>query len=217
MKTRILLSISFAVVTAFAFQPASAQQWVVERKDQTRPDPNERIQPATYSMVSAQPNEGYNEIRFTPAGNNEASGYVVEYSIDGLEFQRAGEVVSSPNVSSYSVKHYTQSNEPLLYRISSRDAAGRMSYSKNFMIDGTPAPPLRIIPNTTNQQVLNVNSGWPLYRVNIFSLDGTQLLARDLSGQRDFIPVALPQLSKGMYVVQFTGDGWKHSEKFLVP
>ena len=217
MKTRILPHLFLTIFAAGSLFTASAQQWVVNDKDQTRPDPNEPLTNVSYSSVSAEPFNGYNEISWTAAPDMQATKYLVEYSIDGLRYETASEVVAAASLSSYTVKHYTQSREPLLYRIASVNVYGKTAWSKNFMVNGTPVAPLRIIPNTINGNVLNVNSNWPVLRVNIFSLDGNQVFARDVNGQRDFIPIAVPQLSKGMYLVNFIGDGWRYTEKILVP
>ncbi|RYY62641.1 MAG: T9SS type A sorting domain-containing protein [Chitinophagaceae bacterium] len=217
MKTRILPRIFLTAFAVVSLATANAQQWVIADKDQTRPDPNETVPAASYSSVAAEPFNGYNQITWTAAPDVEATRYLVEYSIDGLRYQTAAEIVATANNGSYSVKHYTQSNEPLLYRIGSQNVSGKMAWSKNFAVDGTPAAPLRIIPNTITGNVLNVNSNWPILRINIFALDGNQVFAKDLNGQRDFIPVAVPQLGKGMYLVSFIGEGWKHTEKILVP
>ncbi|RYY53444.1 MAG: T9SS type A sorting domain-containing protein [Chitinophagaceae bacterium] len=217
MKTGTLPRIILTAFAVASLSVAGAQQWVVQNKDQTRPNPNEQDITGSYNSTVALPFSGYNEINWTSGTGSDATRFVVEYSIDGLQFQTAAEQVATGNTSSYTVKHYTQSNEPLLYRIRSVNSAGKSATSRNFMVDGVPLAPLRIITNTTNSNVLNVNSNWPINRVNIFSLDGTQVLARDLNGQREFIPIAIPDLGKGMYIVHFLGDGWKHSEKILIP
>lgn len=217
MKTAILPRIILSVFTTVSLLSAGAQQWVVRDKDQTRPNPNEPVPQASYNTTSARPFNGYNEVSWTSENGTDATRYLVEYSIDGLQFQTAAEQVAASNTSSYTVKHYTPSTEPLLYRVRSVNSNGKSAVSKNFMVDGVPVAPLRIIPNNTNSGVLNVNSNWPVNRVNIFALDGTQVLTRDLNGQREFIPIAIPDLGKGMYIVTFFGEGWKHSEKILIP
>ena len=217
MKTSTLPRIFVLFIIAFSFNLASAQQWVVNDKDQTRPDPNRNLASSSFSTLSAQPFNGYNEISWTAASDAQASKYVIEYSIDGISYQSAGEMVPSLNSSSYELKHYTRSTEPLLYRIRTENATGRAVYSKNFAVDGIPVAPLRLYPNTVTTNTLNVNSNWPVLRVNIFSLDGGQVFAKDLNGQREYIPIAIPSLGKGMYLVNFIGDGWTFTEKILVP
>ena len=215
MKASTLLYIS--LIGAASFQQLNAQQWVTNQKDQTRPDPNRNEAIASFATITARPFNGYNEIGWTIAGDPGVTQYTVEYSIDGLDYQAAGSVVPSLNNSSFGLKHYTNSSEPLLYRIRTETTTGHILYSKNFAVDGIPVAPLRLYPTTVTTQVLNVNSNWPVLRINIFSTDGNPVFVKDLNGQRDYIPVAIPALAKGMYLVNFLGDGWAYTEKILVP
>ncbi|MET0636329.1 MAG: T9SS type A sorting domain-containing protein [Chitinophagaceae bacterium] len=217
MKTRILPRLLFTLFTICFYQLSQAQQWVISDKDQTRPDPNRDYGMASYGAMIAEPFNGYNEIRFSATGDAEASRFIVEYSVDGVVYQTAGEIIPNLTTGLYAIKHYTQNTEPLLYRVGIQNIAGRMSYSRTFMVDGIPVAPVRLIPNSGNQNVLNVISNWPVMRVNLYSLDGNQVMARDVNGQRDFIPVAIPSLSKGMYMVSFIGEGWQYTTRFLVP
>lgn len=217
MKTSTLPRLALFFIMAITCSGVAAQQWVVDKKDQTRPNPNNTNTVSGFSNFNAEPFNGYNQVSWTATTDSRASKYVIEYSVDGISYQSAGELVPSVNNSTYQLKHYTNSAEPLLYRIRTVTANGQASYSKNFAVDGIPVAPLRLYPNTITTNTLNVNSNWAIRRLGIFSLDGNQVFAKDLNGQRDYIPVAIPSLAKGMYLVNFIGDGWTYTEKILVP
>jgi hypothetical protein len=84
------------------------------------------------------------------------------------------------------------------------------------MLDGVEVSPVKIYPTIVTGSELNATSGFPVERVAIVSNDGQQVFAKDLNGVRDFIPLALPTLNKGLYFITFYGNGWKTTSRFMV-
>ena len=58
---------------------------------------------------------GYNEIQWSAVAKEDTRRFIVEYSVDGINYQSAGEL--TPLAGNYSLKHYTLDTRTFLYRI----------------------------------------------------------------------------------------------------
>ena len=212
-----LYSFIFLLAATLCIQDLSAQQFVIADKDVTRPDQQFPDMDPSFTSFAALRGRGYNEISWAAASEQDTRRFIVEFSTNGVDFRTAGDEVTSSPDGTYGIMHYTNEQQPLMYRIRSEKMDGRMLYSKSFLVDGTPVSPVKVYPTTVTGNVVNVNADFPVRRINIFALDGNQVFAKDVNGQRDFIPVAIPSLGKGMYMMSFIGDGWQKTEKIVVP
>jgi len=219
MKTQLYIRSAVGFfLSLFFLRDAAAQQNIIQDINQTRPDQVRRmVTSSNFSSFDAKRFDGYNEISFAISNDDDARKYIVEYTVNGTDYRTAGELTPSINSGNYTFNHYTQDDQPMMYRIRTESLAGRFSYSKNFMVDGTPIAPLRVYPTSITGNTMNVTTAWAVNRINIFSPDGNQVFAKDINGQRDFIPVVIPDLGKGMYFVNFLGEGWSYTERILVP
>lgn len=203
-------------ITCFHSSILYGQQYVIANKDNTRPEVGRYSNsPVAIASFTATAFNGYNEIQWSALSDQGTRKFIVEYSFDGLDFQSAGQVLSANGI--YNLKHYTFNTNPLLYRIRIEELNGTFYNSKNILLDGTDVSPVKIYPTIVAGSVVNVNAGLPVERITVTSADGGQMFAKDLNGVRDFIPVALPSLSKGMYWMTFYGDNWKSTTKFIIP
>ncbi len=207
----------FALTLLVIAERGIAQQYIIQDVNNTRPDQNRREAVSNFSSFGAEREHGYNAITFSVASQDDARKYVVEYTVNGTDYRTAGELTPSISAGAYTFNHYTEDDQPMMYRIRSESLQGRYAYSKNFMVDGTPNPPVRVWPTSITGNTMNVNATWEISRINIFSPDGTQVFAKDINGQADNIPVVIPELGKGMYFVNFLGDGWMYTTRILVP
>lgn len=205
-------------ISTFIFSdPLYGQQFVIADKDNTRPE-QDRVYPmpvVTLSTFNVDRNGNYNEIRWTAMNESNARRYIIEYSLDGTDFQTAGDVLVSGKP--YLFKHTLIDNRPVLYRIRTEHINGRSYYSTPFLLDGIDRSPVQVYPTIVTGNIVNVNAVWPVERINISSMDGVQVFAKDVNGQNNFIPVAIPSLSKGVYFITFYGNGWNTTSKFLIP
>lgn len=221
MRKDILQTVkaTFPIIVVFLstlyLNPSFAQQNIIANKDNTRPEVTRQFNsPAIVSSFVATKYNGYNEVQWRAAGEQSTRKFIVEYSYDGINFQSAGEVLSANGT--YDLKHYTLDSRPLLYRVRIEDLGGKLYYSDAILLDGTGVPPVKIYPTNVTGNVINANAGFPIERVIIVSSDGQQMFAKDLNGVRDFIPINIPSLNRGMYFIIFYGSGWKSTEKFVV-
>jgi len=214
--SKILFPVCAGLISVFLAQPVAGQQYIVMNKDVTRTDqPLNKNLPVLFSSLTATRHDGYNEISWATVAETNTRKFVVEYSMDGINFQTASELI--PSGSSYAVKQYTTDMRPVLYRVKVIDPGGRSYYSKSIMLQGTEISPVKVYPTIVTGNMINVEANWPVQRITIVCTDGAVLYEKEISGQTNLIRVNTPSLSKGIYWVNFFGDGWKSSSKFLVP
>ncbi len=207
------------IITTVVFNPAMGQQNIIMNKDNTRPEVtrqfNEQaMDQARVSNLQIVKNNGYNELNWTALMDKDSRGFIAEYSIDGTSYLTAGTAVYADGA--YIVKHYTNERRPVMYRIRSERLDGTYNYSPVTIFDGVDQPPVRLQSTVVRGNVVNVIADRPVQRINVFSRDGIQVYARDVNGQQDYISTVLPTLNKGMYFINFYGDGWKNTQKIVV-
>ena len=76
--------------------------------------------------------------------------------------------------------------------------------------------PITIYPTIITGNTVNVNTSLAVERIVIYSGNGVQVFAKEMNGQRDFIPLVIPSLGKGIYWMTFYGNGWKTTSKFII-
>lgn len=195
--------------------PAEAQQHIVANKDNTRPELGKQyFGLANLSNMTITKNSGYNEILWTTVAEQASQKFYVEYSFDGIRFEPAGQV--SWMNGTYKYRHQLNDTRPIIYRIRVEGLNNNLYYSKTFKLEGNGIPPVEIYPVNVAGNVINANAELPVEKVQIVSANGFQVFAKDLNGQRDFIPIAIPSLKKGIYLITFYGNGWQNTSRFLI-
>jgi hypothetical protein len=219
MRSSIFSSVKVALVVAFlaGSTASNAQQNVIANKDNTRPEITRQFSlPANISFFSVVRNNGYNDIQWASQYEQDTRKFIVEYSLDGIYFQSAGEVLATPT-GNYQLKHQTFERSPLLYRIRAENLNGRFVYSRNILLSGDDVSPVKIYPTIITGNQVNINAAFPIERITVVSISGQQVYTQDVSGRTDYMTVTLPSLGKGIYIVNFSGQGWKWSDKIIVP
>ncbi len=198
----------------FISSSVTAQLHIVNQKDNTRPETSRQYNRFNLESFEVIKQNGYNEIQWQVSQNQRSNRFTIEYSFDGVNFLPGEEVLSGNGL--YNYRHEIQDTRPLLYRIRSQDINGSLSYSGAILPKGVNIAPVQIHKNVVEGNVINVTSQFPLERIEIVSNTGLQMYSRDLNGQRDFIPVAIPSLNRGVYLITFYGNGWKSTSRFVV-
>ena len=191
-----------------------AQQHVINKKDVTRPETSRQFNFFNLSSFTAVQQNGYNEIQWPASAKNADRKIIVEYSFDGINFLSGPEVLSTEGMFTY--KHQLQDTRPILYRLRTEDVTGTINYSGAFLPKGMTISPVQIQNNIVNGNVINATAQFPVERVTVVSGDGVQLFTKDINGLRDFIPVAIPSLKRGIYFITFYGNGWNSTSRFMI-
>lgn len=208
---KILLSVTVVMSSGLLY----AQQEVTAHKNDTRPEITRQVfSAAIITSLVATPNNGYNEVRWAARGEQDTRKFILEYSTNGIYFQSAGEVVASGGT--YLLKHQTFEIMPMLYRLKIEDMSGRYTYSQAILLEGIGVSPVKVYPTIITGNVINLVADFPVERINIISTSGQQVFAQDVGGKSDNITITIPSLGKGMYFLNFTGQGWKATERFII-
>jgi hypothetical protein len=218
MRKQILQFVkATAIIAAFStlMNAAYGQQHIIDKKDDTHPEISaQQTLPAKIYQFSATQMNGYNEIKWQAAAEEDTRKFIVEYSSDGLNFQSAGEV--TPVAGIYTLKHQILDSRTFLYRIRMEKKDGRFFSTGSFLLGGIDARPVKLYPTIVQGNTVNLEMYLPVQRVNIVSTDGKQIMQKDMGGAAGFTQVAIPPLSKGIYLVTFYGNGWQSTEKFMI-
>lgn len=192
-----------------------AQQFVINQKDQTRAEANiDAIQPSRNITLTVQRDGYYNDISWRVLRDQDARSFTVEYSFDEKSYLAAGNPVIPG--SNYKFRHYIQDTVARWYRLKVETANGQFAYTEAVFAGGKMIRPVRVFPTVVTGDVVSVFADKPVERIVITSGSGVQAVVRDVNGQRDFIPVAIPSLGKGMYLITFYGKDWRQTDKFMI-
>ena len=199
-------------ITVVAQQP-----YTTNERDNTRPETTAYTSsPAFVTSFTANHFNAYNEIEWSVKYIQDTRKFVIQYSTDGVDYLSAGEQLADKE--SYTLQHRTLDTRPMFYRIRSEQLNGKVFYSSPILLQGIPIAPVQIYPTVVTGSTVNMNASWPVERIVVTSTSGMQMLAKDINGQRDYMAVVLPtSVGKGMYYMTFYGQGWKSTEKFIIP
>jgi len=212
-----LVKATFPIAAGFStfISSAYSQQNIIAGKDDTQPEIKaQQYSAAKIYKFNAVQMYGYNEIRWSAVAEEDTRRFIVEYSSDGVNYQSAGELTSLRG--DYSLKHYTLDTRTFLYRIKMEKKDGRFFNSISFLLEGIDIAPVKIYPTIVEGNTINLKMAFPVHRMNIISLDGKQVMAKDLGGIVGTTQVAIPVLNRGQYLVTFYGNGWQSTEKFMI-
>src|SRR6186997_918249 len=115
MKKKLLpvSRISFLFILAFCVSYNSpAQQNIIADKDNTHPRADLlAARPAMITGFSVREENNCSEISWTAAREEEVRKYIIEYSVNGSDFQTAGEMIASGKP--YLLRHYYNYEHPM--------------------------------------------------------------------------------------------------------
>jgi hypothetical protein len=212
-----IVKAAFPIAAGFStlINPTYSQQNIIAGKDDTHPEiAAQQYSSAKIYKLSAVQLHGYNEIQWSAAAEEDTRRFIVEYSADGINYQSAGEL--TPFAGNYILKHYTLDTRTFLYRVRMEKKDGRFFNSMSFLLGGVDIAPVKIYPTIVEGNKLSLRMAFPVHRMNIISLDGKQVMQKDLGGIAGTTQVSIPVLSKGQYLVTFYGNGWQSTEKFMI-
>src|SRR6188474_1285880 len=212
-----LVKATFLILAGFStfISSAYSQQNIIAGKDDTHPEiAAQQYSSAKIYKLNAVQMHGYNEIEWSAVAEEDTRRFIVEYSSDGVNYQSAGEL--KPLAGNYSFKHYTLDTRTFLYRIRMEKKDGRFFNSVRFLLGGVDIAPVKIYPTIVEGNTLNLKMAFPVHRMNIISLDGKQVMQKDLGGIAGTTQVSIPVLNRGQYLVTFSGNGWQSTEKFMI-
>ena len=208
----LLLALSILIsVTAFGQQELIANK-MNTRTDVTKPFSNS----VGFGVFTAQRLNGQNEIKWSGFSEQNTRRYIVEYSTDGVNFQSAGEVLTGAG--NYQLNHHLFITQPIIYRIKAEGADGKYTYSNSVFLDGDVTAPVKIYPTIITGGEVRAIANMPVEQIIVTNSSGQQVFIQSVNGRDNYLSIPLPgSLGKGMYFINFTGNGWQSTGRFIIP
>ncbi len=145
-------------------------------------------------------------------------GFQIERSIDAVHYDSIGFVAGrgvNGNGATYSFSDNTSLNGTSYYRLKQRDISGAFHYSMVKSLEFDKAASFTIYPNPV-QNTLNIKStiGLRNTTIRIFDASGKMIQSMALTGT-GILQVPVPNLARGIYYAEITGDSFKQHIRFV--
>ncbi|MGZ5285716.1 MAG: PQQ-dependent sugar dehydrogenase [Flavisolibacter sp.] len=173
--------------------------------------------PVTLTSFTAKRATGFNELKWNTATEQNTARFIIEFSLNGNSFNRAGEVAASRNEngSAYSFRHHYNSNGTMFYRLAIQDDDGSTKYSTVLRVAGT-YDGTRIYPTVVRDRIINLSLEQPAEFLRVMNAQGGRVFEKNLNGATGSMAISLPALTRGIYFVQVMMDGKIKTEKIIV-
>jgi hypothetical protein len=175
--------------------------------------------PVTLVEFAGTIKDGYNNLSWKTAAEQNTSRFYIEYSKDGTSFARVGTIAASRSAggSSYSFRHNIGDQGTNFYRLAIEEDNGATSFSSIIKLSGGQAKSIRIYPTIVNNGLLKLeNNGKQVNSIILTNTNGMIVFKKDLTNTAGVVTINLPVLAKGSYVVQIMGDGFSQTERIMI-
>ena len=213
-RRKACFSVMAGLILCLYSDHLNGQQEIVNKKDVTRTETSRQYNSFNLASVKALEQNTFNETKWPASTHQAAKKIVIEYSFDGINFISGPQILSAEAMITY--QHALQDTKPILYRLRTEEGTGAINYSGAFLPKGFTISPVQIQNNMVHGNVINVTAQFPVEKVLVVSGDGVQQFSRDINGLRDFIPLTIPTLNRGLYFITFYGNGWNSTSRFMV-
>jgi hypothetical protein len=166
--------------------------------------------PVNFISFTAAPEDGNVDLNWVMGDNQQAAGYEVDHSTDGVNFTRIGKVPNNPDQTSYSFVQVKAAPGKHYYRILETDENGNSIYSKvdaiTILAGGDFSVAVLNNPaagNTDTQLRINAaNAGTAI--IELWTAAGSRItvLQQAIGTGTTTIAVPLSHLPAGSYVVK---------------
>ena len=207
-------------VFSFCSGRCLSQANVIADKDNTRPEISQQnLRLPFISDFIVEKVFDHNEISWKATREDDVKKYILEYSLNGVDYNAVGEVIATKTISdrSYTITHNLKDGRPITYRIQTEQLNGKSYPLATLAVNGQVDSPVKIYPTILTTNTINVNASRAVNRINIYSGNGAQVFAQDVNGRSDYMAIVIPSLGKGLYWMVFYGEGWQATEKFIIP
>jgi Secretion system C-terminal sorting domain len=157
--------------------------------------------------INAKSSQGKNTLTWATASEKDNNKFVIERSVNGVDFTAVGEVKAagtSQTVSNYSFLDENVTGSVNYYRIQSVDRAGRMNASKVVAVASKSALAAKVVGSQLN--IVSDVEGQAT--VNVFNLSGQVVATQQttLSVGLNVLSLNVSSLSSGIYFIKINSD-----------
>ncbi len=158
--------------------------------------------PVTLISFDVRKLAGENELTWVTGQEQNTARFLVQYSLDGRNFDEAG-VVEATRIesgSSYAFRHARSGSESIYYRLAIVDDDGAIAYSNLIQVPGDAATG-KIYPTIVRDHRLNIVAPAPASALQVINGNGVIVFQKPLGNFTGTLSVQLPFLPKGVYFV----------------
>jgi hypothetical protein len=180
------------------------------------------VLPVEFISFNATKNKEGVLLQWTTATEINNNNFVIERSLDGINFEPLDQVKGAGNSSNLQNYYYSDSdalNGTVYYRILQVDFDGQYSYSTVRSVNFDNALTYSIAPNPNNGEfVIHINSGVPAekYTVEVLSVLGVVISKEEKAISGNSIGMNLQNLAKGIYMLKVSSDDLSYINKIVI-
>lgn len=176
------------------------------------------VLPVTLQQFTAKALNGYNEIKWTAVNELSIAGYEIEFSFNGINFERAGRVnaVNSGNETNYNFQHVIGGFTKLFYRLKILHNSGQVTYSTILVLNKKPGTSVKIYPMPLTSNQATIISDKPVEQIILYTVEGSKIFTKKMNNVSGTINISLPHLQNGIYMMQLKIKDEFVNEKILV-
>ncbi len=163
--------------------------------------------PVTWLYVKAQLQNGNGIVNWATTQETNTSKFEVEWSINGIQFSKLGEVTAAGNssvVSNYTFNHNNLNSGFNFYRIKQIDANGNFKYSTIVKILNNKNLKQTIIAPNPVADVLQIIEPQKIMikAITIVDSKGATILQKTINAEDQVISIPVSHLANGQYIVK---------------
>ncbi len=176
------------------------------------------VVPVSFTGLTATGYQGYNQVNWLTATENNTAVFYVEYSTDGRIFNRVGQVTATglSTGSDYIFRHDVPRAANMFYRIVTQDFSGALQYSEIVRLVGNGIGGVEVYPNVVLNGTFNIVLYQPVDNIALINSRGSVVYTRNMRGMTGNIAIALPYLTRGVYFLKVYGKDFIHNEKLVI-
>lgn len=175
------------------------------------------ILPVKLSSYSVKRVDQYSELKWATSFEENTSLFHIEYSIDGRNFIKAGNVNArgNSNGSDYSFKHPIAMTNDLYYRLAIEDKDGSVKYSSVLRLFAAKGV-VKMFPTLIRNGLLNVSVSGTARKLQLINSNGAIVFEKNLIGFSGTSSIQLPALSRGSYIARIILNEGVAQEKVMI-
>lgn len=161
------------------------------------------VLPVLVQSFSATERQGFNELKWSVNADVTIAGIEIEYSEDGLHFQKAGDAGAiSSNNTTYTFNHRISNFSTVFYRLKITGIDGRITYSSTVRLQKNNIKSTRVYPTIVRNHQLTIETGNTLQHLSMFTADGKKVFENKFNNFTGTTNISLPNFTRGLYIVQ---------------
>jgi glucose/arabinose dehydrogenase len=172
--------------------------------------------PVTLVNFTGTGKNGYYELNWRVATEQNLKQYEIQYSYNAIDFERAG-IVPAGNRGDYSFNHVTAQVKRIYYRLKSIDLDGTEDYSNIISItSGNIREGNFVAPSVIRDGLLNVNLDGTYSTLQVLNTSGSEVFRANINGRTGRAGIQIPNMPGGSYFIVLQGKEGRISQKIFI-